>query len=334
MNRSSWGAPAPPCGRLRRSIADWRLLHAERRLWAQAPDVASLRELTARWCLGELSWAGVGQPAPRDAETVEIGEVLAAANRSGLLTSHSQPAAEFHDGTVQQRAFVEGYASPDVEEKLRRLIAGTRLRIASQDDAQWRTTYTGAAPAERYRDADGGWREGYGQFGARLSASAMSLEFTGISGEVWDEIDDMARITIWDPQWEPSRLLWDRLAQRDWDNPAPPVPPSSAPAPSVMPPRAATTHAGGSSTMSSIEEVRTGIAAANDQASQSLGALQQAHSSIEQAQGIMMRVSQGSAQADVSDVNGMLAHAAGSVVEVPQMVTSAIRTAESVGARL
>lgn len=86
--------------------------------------------------------------------------------------------------------------------------------------------------------------------------------------------------------------------------------------------------------MSSIEEVRTGIAAANDQASQSLGALQQAHSSIEQAQGIMMRVSQGSAQADVSEVNGVLAHAAGSVIEVQQMVTSAIRTAESVGARL
>lgn len=330
MNRSSWDTPVTPCGQLHRSIADWRLLRAERRLWAQAPDVASLRELTARWCLGELSWSGVGQPAPRDEETVEIGEVLAVANRSGLLTSHSQPAAEFHDGAVQQRAFVEGYVSPDVEEKLRRLIAGTRLQMASQDGTQWRTTYKGAAPADRYRDGDG-WREGFGQFGARLSASAMGLEFTGISGEVWDEIDGMARITIWDPQWEPSRLLWDQLAQRDWDNP---TPPPSAPRSSTRPPRAATTHAGGSSTMASIEEVRAGIAAANDQASQSLGALQQAHSSIEQAQGIMMRVSQGSAQADVSEVNGMLAHAAGSVMEVQQMVASAIRTAESVGARL
>lgn len=330
MNRSSWDTPVTPCGQLHRSIADWRLLHAERRLWAQAPDVASLRELTARWCLGELSWSGVGQPAPRDEETVEIGEALAVANRSGLLTSHSQPAAEFHDGAVQQRAFVEGYVSPDVEEKLRRLIAGTRLQMASQDGTQWRTTYKGAAPADRYRDGDG-WREGFGQFGARLSASAMGLEFTGISDGACDEIDSMARITIWDPQWEPSRLLWDQLAQRDWDNP---TPPPSAPKPSTRPPRAAAAHAGGSSTMASIEEVRAGIAAANDQASQSLGALQQAHSSIEQAQGIMMRVSQGSAQADVSDVNGMLAHAAGSVIEVQQMVTSAIRTAESVGARL
>ena len=61
--------------------------------------------------------------------------------------------------------------------------------------------------------------------------------------------------------------------------------------------------------MASIEEVRAGIAAANDKASESLGALQQAHSSLEQAQGTLMRATEGSGQADVSEANGLLAQA-------------------------
>ncbi|MCW2716270.1 MAG: hypothetical protein QOG20_40 [Pseudonocardiales bacterium] len=86
--------------------------------------------------------------------------------------------------------------------------------------------------------------------------------------------------------------------------------------------------------MASFEEVRSGIALANDKASESLGALQQAHSALEQAQGMMLRVSEGSGQADVSEANGLLAQAVGSVVEVQQSVAAAIQAAESVAARL
>jgi hypothetical protein len=41
--------------------------------------------------------------------------------------------------------------------------------------------------------------------------------------------------------------------------------------------------------MASIEEVRAGIGQANDKAQESLGALQQAHSSLEQAQGLLQQ---------------------------------------------
>jgi hypothetical protein len=70
--------------------------------------------------------------------------------------------------------------------------------------------------------------------------------------------------------------------------------------------------------MASIEEVRAGIALANDKASESLGALQQAHSSLEQAQGALLRATEGSGQADVSEANGLLAQAVGSISEVQQ----------------
>jgi hypothetical protein len=86
--------------------------------------------------------------------------------------------------------------------------------------------------------------------------------------------------------------------------------------------------------MASFEEVRAGIALANDKASESLGALQQAHSALEQAQGMMLRVSEGSGQADVSEANGLLAQAVGSVVEVQQAVAAAIQASEGVAARL
>lgn len=86
--------------------------------------------------------------------------------------------------------------------------------------------------------------------------------------------------------------------------------------------------------MSSIEEVRAGIAMANDQSAQSLGALQQAHSSLEQAQGALLRTTEGSAQAGVSEANGLLARAVGGITEVQQAVQAAIQAAESVAARL
>ncbi len=86
--------------------------------------------------------------------------------------------------------------------------------------------------------------------------------------------------------------------------------------------------------MASIEEVRAGIALANDKASESLGALQQAHSALEQAQGMMLRASEGSGQADVNEANGLLAQAVGSVVEVQQAVAAAIQAAEGVASRL
>jgi hypothetical protein len=86
--------------------------------------------------------------------------------------------------------------------------------------------------------------------------------------------------------------------------------------------------------MASIEEVRAGIALANDKASESMGALQQAHESLEQAQSALLQVTEGSNQADVSEANGLLAQAVGSLAEVQQQVNAAIQASEGVANRL
>ena len=69
--------------------------------------------------------------------------------------------------------------------------------------------------------------------------------------------------------------------------------------------------------MASIEEVRAGIGQANDKAQESLGALQQAHSSLEQAQGLLQQTTDGSTQADVTEANGLLQQAISSIDESP-----------------
>jgi hypothetical protein len=86
--------------------------------------------------------------------------------------------------------------------------------------------------------------------------------------------------------------------------------------------------------MASIEEVRGGIAQANDKAQESLSALQQAHSSLEQAQGLLQQSTEGSNQADVNDANGLLQQAISSIDEVQQNVQAAVQAAEGVAARL
>jgi hypothetical protein len=86
--------------------------------------------------------------------------------------------------------------------------------------------------------------------------------------------------------------------------------------------------------MASIEEVRAGITQANEMASESLGAIQQAHSSLEQAQGLLMQATEGSNQGDVSEANGLLAQAVDSLAEVQQQVSAAIQASEGVANRL
>ncbi|MGH3569028.1 MAG: hypothetical protein ACRDRH_23995 [Pseudonocardia sp.] len=86
--------------------------------------------------------------------------------------------------------------------------------------------------------------------------------------------------------------------------------------------------------MASIEEVRAGIALANEKASESISALAQAHTSLEHARDALQRVTEGSAQTDVSEANGLLARAVDSIAEVQQTVSAAIQASEGVANRL
>ena len=86
--------------------------------------------------------------------------------------------------------------------------------------------------------------------------------------------------------------------------------------------------------MASIEEVRAGIAQANEKASESLNALQNAQASLEQAQSELQRITEGSAQSGVNEANNMLAQAVSGIGDVQQAVQAAIKASEGVASRL
>lgn len=90
----------------------------------------------------------------------------------------------------------------------------------------------------------------------------------------------------------------------------------------------------GGAGVASIEEVRAGVAASNEKSNEGLGAVQQAHACLEEAQGMLMTATEGSGQGDVSEANGLLAQAVNSLDEVRQQVSAAISAAESVANRL
>ena len=86
--------------------------------------------------------------------------------------------------------------------------------------------------------------------------------------------------------------------------------------------------------MASIEEVHAGIRLAVDKASESLGALQQAYVSLEQALGVLQHSTEGSPQADVSRATGLFSQAVNGVQETQQSVQAGISEAEAVANRL
>ncbi|GGM75210.1 hypothetical protein GCM10012275_52380 [Longimycelium tulufanense] len=86
--------------------------------------------------------------------------------------------------------------------------------------------------------------------------------------------------------------------------------------------------------MASVEQVRAGISLANDKASESIGALQQAATAIEQAQTAFAAAAEGSTQSDAEQINAMFAQALRGINEVQQSVSSAMSSAESYANRL
>lgn len=241
----------------------WHRRWADGRRWETAETFDDVCELVAQFCEGTI-FRTPNHLGPRAPETEEIAAELAHANRKGFLTEGSQPGEDnpslLYPGVqAQQRAAVSGYAKPATVRQLQRLVAGTRLVLTVHEPLRRRDIWTyrlRAAPtivgvlakalvtrhlsaedeqklkrSPRYTDSvqvtkavlpDGTEYE-QTDFGYRLTAQEAFEEFGG--GPAGEEIADAVRVTIYDPEWGNHRLLWDRLAEPDWDNPAPPAPP-------------------------------------------------------------------------------------------------------------
>lgn len=197
--------------RYRDAALDYRILRAERGLWAQARTFPEIGGLTARWLEGGMSHhpGYCGQP---DKETTEILKPLIHANVRGFVTIGSQPGVDpvrGYDGHLwHQRAAVDGFINYGTLMVLRQLTEGTRLIVEVHPTTRKRRNdYSHIHPVTGY--VDGSWNGTH--FGCVLSRREIEFEFGETHPDgVWSLI--MAdQVTIVDPWWGDHSLLWEVL---------------------------------------------------------------------------------------------------------------------------
>ncbi|MBK1785009.1 hypothetical protein [Prauserella cavernicola] len=86
--------------------------------------------------------------------------------------------------------------------------------------------------------------------------------------------------------------------------------------------------------MPGVEEIRAGIALANEKASAGIAALQQAAQSIEEAQQTLSMATSGSTQQEVNQAHGLLAEALQGINGTQSTIQACISSAENYSARL
>ncbi|WP_374727423.1 hypothetical protein [Haloactinomyces albus] len=86
--------------------------------------------------------------------------------------------------------------------------------------------------------------------------------------------------------------------------------------------------------MAGVEEVRAGIALANQKASEGIAALQQATLALEEAQQALATATQGSSQEEIQHAYGMLAEATQTLNGVQGTVQASISSTEGYAGRL
>jgi hypothetical protein len=86
--------------------------------------------------------------------------------------------------------------------------------------------------------------------------------------------------------------------------------------------------------MAGVEEIRAGIALANEKASASIAALQQAAQALEEAQQTLSQATEGSTQSEVTQAHGLMAEAMQGITGTQSTIEACISSADSYSARL
>ncbi len=189
-------------------IRDLTRIWHDRRMWRHAATLGQLGELTARWLEGTLAHhpGYGGGPSP---ETTPLIPLLAAANRSGLVTISSQPGnppCAGYDGALwAQRPALEAVADFEVAERVCQAAGAAGLHVdAAPADADratrraQRITVTTRAGAPYTEFGPVPWRVLRDLFADAPAAAAVLRS-------CW-------QLTLVDLDWHEGDLLWRTLA--------------------------------------------------------------------------------------------------------------------------
>ncbi|MDQ0904152.1 hypothetical protein QFZ22_000137 [Streptomyces canus] len=190
---------------------------SDRKRWKTARTLTDLGQHTAAWWEGTVRSLPGHRASHRPHPTLtDHTPVLATANRAGFLIAAAQTGLT--DGPVQRRAAVQGFATDWA--LIRRLVdaaeeAGLEIVIRDWLDAE----YDGPGTGITVTTGD----QGRILFGQALSLADLKAMWPKLPHAA-DAVTDAQQITLADPQFGPSTLLWDTLAAATT-----PAPPSAAP---------------------------------------------------------------------------------------------------------
>jgi Domain of unknown function (DUF6919) len=181
---------------------------ADRQRWAGARTMGELGELIALWLEERImSQPGYAANVGPAGETGPLVPVLAACNRAGFVTDSSQP-GYWGDGTWEQRAAVEGFATPHTLGRILRETDGTGLIVTAQAASRWRVRYGQAHVVTRYYGMP------YTRFGAQRPRRDIRSPHVGYGichPAAVRALCGALQVTVIDPQWGRNTLLWPAL---------------------------------------------------------------------------------------------------------------------------
>lgn len=190
------------------------------RLWREVEDLDDIGELTARWLEGDIE-THPGYYGRPDLETEELIPTLANLNRSGYITTGSQPGIGpiqgYDDRWWWQRAAVDGFARPETADRIWDGADQTGLVVVEHDRAGWRTSWadsvvvTASGPDNTRDEPCEGRSRVHTHFGTHLSRRTMLGEVFGGTTRAPRMLYNTPQVTVVDPQWGRNELLWPTL---------------------------------------------------------------------------------------------------------------------------
>jgi hypothetical protein len=182
----------------------------DRRRWKAARTFTDLCELMAQWAEGKIqTWPGhLGEPDP---ETADLISTLAACNRSGYLTTCSQPgeSAPEAKGLWEQRAAVMGFIADEkllIELRSAAVSADLTVFIHGGDGRHGMGPKKGMLVTQYASQPCTG-------FGMKLDRRSLSSEWPGIHRDAYRAVSEAWQLTIVDPKWGRDDRLWPVLDQ-------------------------------------------------------------------------------------------------------------------------
>ncbi len=168
-------------------------------LWQAARTFDDMGELTARWLEGTVAFCPSQPCGGPDWETTDLVPVLAGFNRSGLVTTGSQPGEEVLEG-CGQRAWVDGVCSEAVAARL--VMAGliSDLVVLAYPpgllgDSVIPVTISSLVPVTHV--------------GGASSAETIDDAFEEVHPDGRAALRSAWQVTVIDPRWGRNDLLWD-----------------------------------------------------------------------------------------------------------------------------